>query len=57
MSDGQSAEKDAPACGGRVGSKPWWMGSDQYDPCHCLRAEGHDGECQCEHTFEEASDA
>lgn len=43
------------ACGKRVGSKPWWMGNDQYDPCRCLRAEGHEGECQCEHTFDETA--
>ena len=40
----------AERCGRQVGSRPWWMGPDQYDPCHCIRDKGHDGECRCTHT-------
>lgn len=41
---------EEPTCGGPVGSPPWWMNKDQFDPCRCLLPRGHDGECQCEHT-------
>lgn len=34
-------------CGKPVGSKPWWMGVDQYDPCPCTREPDHDGLCEC----------
>jgi hypothetical protein len=37
-------------CEGKVGSSPWWMGTYQIDPCRCVLVNGHDGECQCEHT-------
>lgn len=36
-------------CSGTLGSKPWWMSWDQYDPCPCLLPEGHDGDHWCEH--------
>lgn len=44
MSDEQEAR-----CRKPVGTKPWWMGVDQYDQCRCLLPPGHDGECACEH--------
>lgn len=37
-------------CVGTVGSKPWWMSHDQYDPCRCILPPGHDGDHVCEHT-------
>lgn len=41
----------APArCGVDLGTKPYWMGVDQYDPCPCLLPNGHDGAHVCEHT-------
>jgi hypothetical protein len=38
------------ACAKPVGSKPWWMGVDQYDQCYCVLPPGHDGDCACSHT-------
>lgn len=43
-------------CNKKVGSKPWWMGSDQYDPCYCLLDKDHDGECKCSHTIGDEND-
>lgn len=40
-------------CGKDVGSRPEWMGVDQYDPCPCLLDLGHDGGCACDHTGRE----
>ncbi len=43
---------DAPTptrCDKPVGSRPSWMGVDQYDPCRCMLARGHLGGCVCEH--------
>ena len=37
-------------CDKKVGSRPWWMGVDQYGPCYCIRLKGHDGDCWCAHT-------
>lgn len=34
-------------CGIDAGSRPYWMGVDQYDPCPCVRPRGHDGEHGC----------
>jgi hypothetical protein len=42
-------------CEGTLGSRPWWMGVDQYDPCRCDLPFGHDGEHQCKHTRQESS--
>lgn len=36
-------------CGKQVGSKPYWMGEGQYDPCHCILPLHHEGKCACEH--------
>lgn len=36
-------------CKGTLGSRPEWMGVDQYDPCRCRLNEGHDGPHWCEH--------
>lgn len=36
-------------CNKNVGTKPYWMGVDQYDQCHCVLDDGHDGKCVCSH--------
>lgn len=36
-----------------LGTKLWWLGPDQSDPCYCVRLKGHDGECACEHNLPE----
>lgn len=38
-----------PRCKGTLGSRPEWMGVDQYDPCRCRLDRGHDGPHWCEH--------
>jgi len=42
---------DAPIrCGRRIrNSVPSWAGSDQIDPCECIRPHAHQGECKCSH--------
>ena len=40
-------------CNKRVGSRPFWMGVDQYDPCYCLLPAGHKDDCKCEHTIKD----
>lgn len=43
-------------CIGTVGTRPSWMGIDQYDgPCPCILDAGHDGICVCDHTKPDAS--
>lgn len=43
-------------CEGRVGSRPWWMGQDQWDGgCRCVLAPNHDGDCLCEHDMDNAA--
>lgn len=37
-------------CPHDLGRRPSWMSPDQYDPCQCLLAAGHEGEHECEHT-------
>lgn len=37
-------------CTETLGTKPWWMSPDQYDPCRCWLAAGHEGDHQCDHT-------
>lgn len=32
-----------------LGTRPYWMSPDQYDPCRCLLPDGHDGPHQCTH--------
>lgn len=45
-----------PTCEGRVGSKPYWMGVDQWDGgCRCLLEPNHDGKCLCEHDLDDAA--
>lgn len=41
------------ACNKKVGSKPWWMGDYQYDPCYCILEPGHAGECACDHMLDD----
>lgn len=36
-------------CGKPVGSRPYWMGVDQYDQCYCNQTEGHAPPCVCSH--------
>lgn len=36
-------------CGLPVGSKPSWMGVDQYDPCKCILPTDHEPPCKCSH--------
>jgi hypothetical protein len=40
-------------CGGTVGQRPGWMSPDQYDPCMCVLAFEHEGDCVCKHGPEE----
>lgn len=42
-------EATGPRCGHDVGSPPWWMSQDQWDPCSCIRPLGHTGWHACEH--------
>ena len=40
-------------CGKAVGTRPWWMGVDQYVPCPCILPKGHEGwEHKCIHTID-----
>jgi hypothetical protein len=39
-----------PLCKKDVGTRPYWMGVDQYDACPCLLPKGHDGGCVCKHS-------
>lgn len=50
------AEETDTICGKPVGSKPYWLGSDQWDPCYCLLINLHIGDCKCKHMLEEDSD-
>lgn len=34
-------------CGVDAGSRPYWMSPDQYDPCPCALAPGHEGPHRC----------
>jgi len=46
-------EKHGPSgteCGKDVGRRPEWMSRDQYDPCRCLLAFGHEGDHACVHS-------
>lgn len=43
-------------CGKDVGSKPWWMSADQFDPCHCKLPKNHADICRCEHMLSEMVD-
>lgn len=36
-------------CIDTLGSRPSWMGVDQYDPCRCKLPNGHDGDHLCSH--------
>ena len=38
-------------CGKPVGSPPYWMSRDQFDPCPCVLEPGHEGICKCDHTI------
>lgn len=39
-------------CRQPVGSRPWWMGVDQYDQCYCILSPLHLGKCRCSHGVE-----
>ena len=41
------------ACPLPVGSRPYWMSEDQWDPCACILLKDHDGPCECSHTTKE----
>ena len=43
-------------CPGTVGSRPYWMGVDQYDPCPCILPPGHEGKHACAHDVPEGSE-
>lgn len=37
-----------------VGSKPYWMSEDQWEPCSCIYLKNHDGPCKCSHLIKES---
>lgn len=39
-------------CEGTLGTRAYWMGVDQYDPCQCRLDNGHEGPHWCEHLDE-----
>lgn len=39
-------------CRKAVGTRPSWMGQDQYASCRCVLPLDHKGDCACEHTKE-----
>jgi hypothetical protein len=52
-----SDEEQTERCAGTLGSRPWWMSPDQYDPCRCTLLASHEGDHQCAHTAARVEDA
>lgn len=46
---GNEPEKRTERCTVDVGSRPYWMSPDQYDPCRCKRPAGHELPHACDH--------
>lgn len=42
-------------CKQPMGTKPWWMGVDQYDPCPCVLPSNHTEDHECKHGVKEGN--
>ena len=53
LDDHPSLKENKQKCGINMGTKPWWMGPDQYDPCPCVLDVDHKNDHECKHGIKE----